>query len=73
MPIGHKNDGGVSMLRRTNIADIYSKAKGLFTKMWLLYYSKTKLLGLLIVGQVARPSSEKRGEQVNNEHRSALP
>jgi hypothetical protein len=28
MPIGQKNDGGVSMLRRTNIVDIYLKAKG---------------------------------------------
>ena len=54
MPIGQKNDGGASIMRRTDVVDIYSKAKGLLMKMRLLDYFMTQLLGVLIVGQVAR-------------------
>ena len=41
-------------MRRTDVVDIYSKAKGLLMKMRLLDYFMTQLLGVLIVGQVAR-------------------
>ncbi len=54
MSIGQKNDGGASIMRRTDVVDIYSKAKGLLMKMRLLDYFMTQLLGVLIVGQVAR-------------------
>jgi hypothetical protein len=71
MPIGQTNDGGVSMLRRTNIIDIYSKAKGLLLKMWLLY-SLRQLLGVRWSSRT-RHLLKKVASESKNERPSALP
>jgi hypothetical protein len=87
MPIGQTNDEGVSMPRRTNIVDIYSKAKGCFT----IYDT---VAGCAFVSQVVRAirkvrranqerisfgsavigfSVKREASESKNERRSALP